>query len=254
MWELPANSDEEITKVLIYRDTKPIQTALQISKLKPVYEQITEICTYTDTVPDLQNYFYAVIAVTKEPYIFVLPSINASTVGVQTTARTPAITEKKKTEYDKLYPSGNLRETPLPYIDFTDGLKQESPISDEAVNAAKLLASGVNKTKKTLPPYIFEQDLIEPDGSDDYLLFEILKNYFVQRKYSQATIQLKRLIGTNITEETRARANFYLGESQFFQKNYKDSIRTFVKIEGIYPSLANKWIDAALDYIEYPED
>lgn len=251
MWSLPENPDEAITKVLIYRDTQPIRTSQQIQKMSPIFQQIPEINNYTDTVPDIQNYFYAVIAVTTEPFIFVLPSINASTTGVQTLLKKETPTATVKPDVNKMYPEGNLRETPLPFIDFARGENKVSPISEIALNAARSLSASVqDKPKKILAPYIFEQDLIEPDGSEDYLLFEVLKNYFVQRKYPQATVEFQRLIGTNIGDETRSRATFYLGQSLYFQKNYNDAIRTFVRIETVYPSLVYKWIDSSLDFIE----
>lgn len=252
MWNLPKSPDEEITKVLIYRDTKPIKTAEQLKELEPVYEQIAEFTTYTDTVPDIQNYFYALIAVTKEPYFFILPSINASTVGIHTAVvKVNNPVEPDAVTYEHFYPQGNLRETPLPYIEFTEGINKESNISEEAINAAKILTSTLKpKEQIFLPHYIFEEDLIEPDGSEDYLLFEILRDYFVQRKFPQCAVQLQKLIGTNINEKTRARAYFYLGESLYFQRNYKDAIRTFIKVERDFPSLTSKWIDSSLDFID----
>lgn len=97
--------------------------------------------------------------------------------------------------------------------------------------------------------YIFEEDLISPDGGDDYLLFEILKTTFVQKKYHQAITQIKRLTGTNISNSTRDRAYFYMGEANYFLGNYDEAVKCFVKVQQAYPNLTKKWVDSALDRI-----
>ena len=102
---------------------------------------------------------------------------------------------------------------------------------------------------ETMSPYIFEEDLISPDGGDDYLLFNILKTTFIQRKYDEAIPLLTQLIGTNISEDTRSRALFYLGESYYFTGNYNDAVKTFVKVENVYSNLVKQWLNSSLDNI-----
>ena len=97
--------------------------------------------------------------------------------------------------------------------------------------------------------YIFEEDLVSPDGGDEYLLFEILKASFVTKKYKETIEKLNQLIGTNISEETRNRAYFYLGESQYFCRNYEDAVRSFVKVQAAFPTVSKKWLEDSLDRI-----
>ena len=98
-----------------------------------------------------------------------------------------------------------------------------------------------------MTPYVFEEDLISPDGGDDYLLFEILKNHFVQQDYEETVSQIQKLTGTNINENTRNRAFFYMGEAEYFLVHYENAVKTFVKVEAAYPVLVKKWLDASLD-------
>ena len=108
------------------------------------------------------------------------------------------------------------------------------------------------KNDEYIHPYIFQEDLYTPDGGDDFILFEILKNYFIQEKYDQAFISLQHLTKTNIDEKVLNRAIFYMGQSLYFCANYEEAITTFVKVAEIYPELTKKWIVLSLDALNLP--
>ena len=249
VWTLPEEPDEEITELLVYRSTKQISSYSQIKELKPIVSLKSNITAYIDTVSDFSDYFYAVIAVTTKPYDLILLSFNSTATGVHLkSVQHHEYLEKE--EEEKLYPEGTLREIPLPYIDLTESsILQKSFISEEAIKSAASLIPEEDKLPDLLEPYIFEEDLISPDGGDDYLLFNILKTAFVQRKYKDAIVQLERMTGTNISEETRNRAYFYLGESYYFLGKYQEAVKIFVRVRTNYPSLTKKWLDSALDRI-----
>ena len=258
VWRLPEEPDEEITELRVYRDTKQISTYSQIQSMTPIATLPGNFYAYTDTVDDFSDYYYAVIAVTTKPYDLIMLSFNSTSIGVHL-----EMVEKKEefetiSEVDeKLYPEGTLREIPLPYIDIIE--KENIPpivnkpiISQDVADSTASLYAGYEETKmksEILNPYIFEEDLISPDGGDDYLLFNILKTTFIQRKYDEAIPLLIQLIGTNISEDTRYRAYFYLGESYYFTGNYKEAVKIFVKVEHIYTNLVKQWLNSSLDHI-----
>lgn len=247
-WSLPKSPDKDITQLQVYRSLKQINSYNVIEGLIPIATLSPEATGYTDSVPDFKDYFYAVVAVTDKPYDLILLSFNATVTGTHIAIKTDS-KEPEKIEIEKIYLDGTLRETPLPYVDIIDGIKKEEIISSETLNQTNALITK-NKTKKPLlKAYIFEEDLISPDSGDDYLLFEILKTTFVQKKYNEAIIQLKKLVGTNISETTRNRAYFYLGESEYLLGHYENAIRIFVQIERAYPILTKKWLDSSLDRI-----
>ena len=130
-----------------------------------------------------------------------------------------------------------------------EGINAEPLVSDNTANQAETLVAGINASgkKAKLTPHLFEEDLVSPDGGDDYLLFQILKNYFVAKKYRETVDKLSQLIGTNISDSTRNRACFYLGEAYYLQGNYEEAVRSFVKVQAAYPTLAKKWLDSSLD-------
>jgi len=249
LWNLPSKPDKEITKLLVYRDTSPISSFQQLNKLQPIAEILPILTSYTDTVSDYKDYFYAVIAVTDVPYDLILISINSTNKGAHLSVQQKTNNEQIAEIEEKTYPAGSLREVPLPYLDYIEGFEKTSTISQETADSVKHL--GIKSTQKPekLPVYVFEEDLISPDGGDDFLLFEILKTTFIQKKYSEAIDDLIKLTGTNISSTTRNRAYFYLGESQYMLGQYQNGIKTFVRIEGVYPELAKKWIDNSLDQL-----
>lgn len=247
-WTIPQDSDEPITELLLYRSTKQITNYSQIEALNPVATLSAEVTGYTDTVSDFNDYYYAIICVTDKPYNVILISFNSTITGAHVLTKVKT-TEPEKTEYEKFYPEGTMRETPLPYIDLFDGIDKKEKATGEMASSANSVITARSQKQALLTQYIFEEDLVSPDGGDDYLLFEILKTSFVTRKYSDAISQLTKLTGTNISETTRNRAYFYLGEAQYLSGKYEDAVRTFVKIEQAYPTLVKKWLDSALDRI-----
>ena len=251
-WTLPENPEKEISSFLIYRDTRQIASFSQIKNLEPIAQISSNFSGYTDTVKDFIDYFYCVLAITKDstsPYDLILLSFNSTVKGAHIAVNSQQ-KEPQKKETEKLYYEGTLRETPLPYIDIVENSIQPTPtVSEEAAFAAQTLTNKSKKKEPILKPYIFEEDLISPDGGDDYLLFEILKQYFVQKNYEESIVQLNKLAGTNIKETTRNRIYFYIGECEYLTGEYENAVKSFVKVQDVYPILSRKWINSSLDRI-----
>ena len=251
-WQLPEEAVPALYNLLVYRTTEQITSYKQLKGLEPVAQLTPDRAGFTDQVEDLRDYYYTVISeTTSGPYDVVLLSFNSTVTGVHLLAKKAAEQPVEKTEYETVYPDGTLRKTPLPFIDLIDGIDAEPLVSEETASQISSLTGGSKKASKapSQTPYIFEEDLVSPDGGDAYLLFEILKTSFVTKKYKEAIDKLNQLIGTNISEDTRNRASFYLGESQYFSQNYEDAVRSFVKVQHAFPTLSKKWLEASLDRI-----
>ncbi len=251
-WQLPKNPEPEIESYLLYRTTEQITSFSQLKNIQPITALTPDRAGYTDQLSDLRDYYYTIISQTvKGPYDVVLLSFNSTVTGVHLIAKKQSEAPAEKKDYETVYPDGTLRKTPLPFIDMIDGIDAEPLVSEQTVTQISSLTGGSSKTSKNplLTPYIFEEDLVSPDGGDAYLLFEILKTSFVTKKYKETIEKLNQLIGTNISEETRNRAYFYLGESQYFSRNYEEAVRNFVKIQAAFPTLSKKWLEDSLDRI-----
>lgn len=251
-WQLPQNPEPALYNLFLYRTTEQITSYNQLQGIEPLIKLSPDKAAYTDQVEDLRDYYYTVISETeKGPYDVVLLSFNSTVTSVHLTAKKAASEPVEKIDYETVYPDGSLRKTPLPYLDIIEGLGAKPLISDKTSSSVTSLTGTASKASQnnTLTPYIFEEDLVSPDGGDAYLLFEILKTSFVTKKYKEAVDKLNQLIGTNISDETRNRACFYLGESQYFNHNFEEAVRSFVKVQQAYPTLSKKWIEASLDKI-----
>jgi len=251
-WQLPKSPEPAIYNLSLYRTNGQISSYSQLKNLTPIATLSPDKAGFTDQVEDLRDYYYTVISEMESgPYDVVLLSFNSTLTGTHLTAKKASEEPEKKDEYETVYPEGSLRKTPLPYLDIVEGMDAQPLVSDQTASKVKSLAGGNTKAAKstTLTPYIFEEDLVSPDGGDAYLLFEILKTSFVTKNYKETIDKLNQLIGTNISDATRNRAYFYLGESQYFSHNYEDAVRNFVKIQQVYPTLSQKWLESALDRI-----
>ncbi len=245
-WTLPA--DCEISKIVLFRSTTPLTSYDHIKVLKPLTTLEGFVTGYTDSLKDYKDYYYAVICyVDNEPVDLLMAGVNSTVKGIHLDipSQKPAVIDETE---DKLYFTGELREIPLPYLESkTDD--NNTNLSQNALDKAKTLMNASKTENKLLAQYIFEEDLVSPDAGDDFLLFDILKNYFVQKQYSSAIIQLEKLIATNINENTRNRAYFYLGESNYLMGNYINAIKTFAIVENIYPELTKRWVNSSLDQL-----
>ncbi len=252
-WTLPQNPEPKITKLLIYRDTRPISSYNQLSGAYFLAELPPESCGYTDTVSDYNDYFYAVIAFTDRPFDLILVSMNSTVEGVHLIAPQPKDIEPKKKEEEKLYTDGAMRETPLPFLNYVEG-QGEALISDEVAQQALQFSGYSTKTGLTpVSPYFFEEDLISPDSGDDFLLFQVLKNTFVQEKYEESIVLLNKLNGTNISESVRNRVLFYIAEAYFFTGDFEEAAKCFVKVAHVYPLQTKIWMNYTLDRIAIPQ-
>ena len=248
-WKVPENPEPAISFLIVYRTTEQISSYSQLSYTQPLVTLSADAESYTDTLGDFKDYYYTVISMTDQPYDVVLLSFNSTVTGVHLTAKQTEEKDPPKEEFETLYPDGYLRKTPLPYLDMIEGINAEPLISDSIAGTTTTLATAKSGKKAKLTPYLFEEDLVSPDGGDAYLLFEILKTSFVTKKYKETIEKLNQLIGTNISEETRNRASFYLGEAQYFNGDYEEAVRSFVKTQQAFPNLAQKWLESSLDRI-----
>ena len=273
-WSSPADL-KTVSALLVYRATKPFTGFSQTEKLEPVAILAPNETSYTDTLRTSQVYFYAVVSAlgsatssdselffdeetdTKREYSSdnpllktVLPGVNATVQGARATRQKKVKSAIKNAEQPrKTYEDGELRETPLAYIDVLEDLPAHEPkISAEAKNKTKNLIRKNSRHKpEPLPIHIFEEDLVSPAGGDEYLLFEILKTYFIKKQYSESITQLRKFLAQNRTKEVADRASFYLGESYYYTGNFPSALTRFLALEETYPELSRQWIDSTLD-------
>lgn len=283
-WRLPKKTEgSSISSLLVYKDTRPIVNRESIERLKPVAQLAWSATSYTDTVKDFHEYYYAVLSLTRngdyeqkeglyfdeeldavestdqgELLLVILPGVNTTVNGVR--VKSPVvkkdIPEKTESAKEKPYAS-EIREQPLPYIDVLGTVNKPAPkISAKSEEKALKLVGGKNTHKKTEPltVYYFEEDLVSPAGGDDYLLFEVLRTSFVNAKYESAVTQLERFLAQKRSASVTSRTTFYLGEAYYFSGDFENAIDCFIRVNDAYPSLSRKWIENSLELYKLPEE
>lgn len=258
-WKAMENSVPEITGFLIYRDTKQITSSDQLSNLKPLKKLDSSTLTYIDNLRDTKEYYYCVICTTKNgTYNVILQSINTTVNGIRVATETakeeevidPASSTSKNTGL-KTDPSEKMRDIPLPTPGLIEVTKnKQNMLGPKAMAQADELGRKYTGSRNKITKlFVFENDLISPEGGDDYYLFKILKTKFVKKDFAGSISELNDFLSIHRSADVTSRAVFYLGESYYFSKDYEKAVFQFLAVQEQYPELCKKWIDSCLDMI-----
>ena len=267
-WEFPAKTQPKILGIQIFRRPRPYSAVQDLEGDLPVAELAADKKSYTDVLTANGSYFYAVLAVTqKGAYKIIIPGMNATTTGARpkiaaVQEEVPPVKNEEspikiddsaltESQRELLYADQKMRKAPLPYpgtlLGFDDGKTKMSLQSKKT--AAEL---GSKKERAVIPiksPYFFEEDMFSPDGGDEYTLFETLRAGLAPKKYAQSVELLQDFLSVHRDQAVTDRAQFYLGESHYFCKDYKSAIRCFLNVQDAFPELSKQWIDSSLDLL-----
>ncbi len=268
-WILPSNGEDLVSSFAIYRTAKPVNGFSDIENEKPIAIVDRSSETYTDNVRSSSEYYYTVVTMLHqedsekedgEVLRLVLPGVNTTIEGTKAEETQPKQkTSIKKTDALQKEYEDTLRPIPLPFIDVLDesSIDHEHEISEETKQSIEGLLPDYKKNKtesEPLPVYIFEEDMVSPAGGDEYLLFEILRDYFIKKRYTEAAGALRSFLSQNRTKEVADRASFYLGESYYYTGNFASALTHFLSLEEAFPELARKWTESTLDVFSIEED
>lgn len=281
-WIMPANTAEyKINSVEIYRNTRPITDIKDLENARLMAKLPRGTVSYSDKVTTSQEYYYAVISLVsqnnseaQEENLYydeeldsvkdeeatkrvslVLPGVNATVFGAKAEIKKRAakVIPEKKEEPKKTY-ENKMREQPLPFVDILgDSDSRQSTISDKAKTQVKDLLKAKRNSRElsVLDYHVFEEDLVEPSGGDDYLLFDILKTTFIKKKYGECSEKLVKFLGQNRSKNVTNRAIFYLGECYYYTGDFSKALGQFLLLEDVYPALSRKWSESTLDLYSY---
>lgn len=252
-WTLPSMPSPKIEKLYIYRDSKQITSYSQISNLNPIATLDKNSTFYIDNVQNTNEYFYSIIAETNDgPYKIIIPSINSTLNGIMPLFKNTSNTSNRNIQHKETFSinQNSKRVFPLPQINFdknNDSKNNKITLGKKAIDAGNELGKGYNKKNYISKIHVFEEDLICPEGGDEYFLFRILKESFVKNNFATSVENLTDFLSVYRNKETTSRAIFYLAESYYFSGNYEKAIYHFLAVKDIYPELTKKWLDSSLD-------
>lgn len=252
-WTLPSMPSPKIEKLFIYRDSKQITSYSQISNLNPIATLDKNSTFYIDNVQNTNEYFYSIIAETNAgPYKIIIPSINSTLNGIMPLFKNTSNNSNQNIQHKETFTinQNSKRVFPLPQINFdknNDSKNNKITLGKKAIDAGNELGKGYNKKNYISKIHVFEEDLICPEGGDEYFLFRILKESFVKNNFATSVENLTDFLSVYRNKETTSRAIFYLAESYYFSGNYEKAIYHFLAVKDIYPELTKKWLDSSLD-------
>lgn len=252
-WTLPSMPSPKIEKLFIYRDSKQITSYSQISNLNPIATLDKNSTFYIDNVQNTNEYFYSIIAETTDgPYKIIIPSINSTLNGIMPLFKNTSNNSNRNIQHKETFTinQNSKRVFPLPQINFdknNDSKNNKITLGKKAIDAGNELGKGYNKKNYISKIHVFEEDLICPEGGDEYFLFRILKESFVKNNFATSVENLTDFLSVYRNKETTSRAIFYLAESYYFSGNYEKAIYHFLAVKDIYPELTKKWLDSSLD-------
>lgn len=256
-WTMPnfddgVDEDSKIDEVLVFRSTHPITSFDEIKSIAPK-AAINLRSSWVDKSPPKGECFYAVILVSGgKRFPLIIPSVNATVTGIK------AVKKTRRHNIPPVEDDGisSRRNIPLP----SAAIQKKDMGSEVQDSSIELSLQGKRIEENTLSPYIFSEDLVEPESGEEVFLFDILKTAFIKRKYTDAAASLSRLLRTNMTRSVTTRCTFYLGECYYFIGEYNKAIEQFLNardyslddalspsppLESV-PLLSGVWIDSSL--------
>jgi len=173
--------------------------------------------------------------------------------GVNATVTPVAVTSEQPVER-------NLRPIPLPVLTlrntvpdsyFITEIPEQVPLSATSSNILRDTKMPAKAPINLKRPRVFSVDLVAPTGGEESALFQIITEYFVTFKWEPAQVSLQHYLSIPHSKEVEARARFYLGQTLYYTRKYRESLMEFLSIRSLYTAEANKWIEAVLSAMVY---
>jgi len=154
----------------------------------------------------------------------------------------------------------SLRPIPLPVMTLHNTMPEglliteipgQMPLSGESsiiLRDTKMPAKAPLNLKR---PRVFAVDLVAPTGGEESALFEIVTEFFTGFQWDAARAGLRHYLSQPRSAEIEARARFYLGQTMYYNGNYREALMEFLSFRNLNTAEANKWIDAVLSAMVY---
>ncbi|MDR2049860.1 MAG: hypothetical protein LBP69_10445 [Treponema sp.] len=231
---------------VLYRSTRPIRTGEDL--LQAVIAGRGSSSPFIDyPVPGIP-YYYAVVFEEDMNSGLVLLS-----AGKNTTAE--PVTVRREREAAGPASGGRIRTIPLPSMNTEsarNGLAPDipaSPLSEDALRAARALAGPSSGTVSFREPGVFLEDIergVSSSGGENGRLSQIVQGSFSGRKWEEAGEELRRFLSLPRSAAVESRSRFYLGQVYYFTGKPREALFEFLSARTMYPNETNPWIDAVL--------
>lgn len=249
--QMPEQVVEKIQNLFVYRSTTAFCKASQLTQDNLIATLDVNKTTFSDTVKDYKNYYYAIIAelIDLSVYDIMIPSVNTTVypVGLAAKEDLPLLPLSEQEKKPSLSSSG-LREAPLPYLQVLPNQAEENTetIPDQVLNKAKSLTTSTVIRKLPSPDIFPEEKGDRGTMGDDYVLFSIIDAFFTRGDWKSANKELEKFVQMNRDEKVLSRAYYYLGQANYFLGNTQVALSYFMKAEKEFSHQSKKWIQEVL--------
>lgn len=245
------NSSKEDRELIIYRSTTPITKSTDLAYSQLLRAIPSSRSSFQDfPVPGI-SYYYAIMdsGLVKIGEI----SFNA---GENATIIPASIPVGNRIGLPETTISRNL---PLPLLPLSleiDSGEQLSTPRTGALPVPKSLDPATNKAVSSLMTKLKgEKDpemksvVLQEDkgpivsGGEEYTLKSILNKEFAEKRWLESERLLKNFLSVHRSEEIEQRGRFYLGQTLYFQKKYRESFMQFILIRDNLYTQVSPWID-----------
>jgi TolA-binding protein len=93
---------------------------------------------------------------------------------------------------------------------------------------------------------VFSDDLAKGGNGDDYQLRLIVQGYFALKEWDKAAEEFRRFLELPRSKDYKARAQFYLGQVNYFRRKPREALFQFLLAQEQYPAECHSWIQAVL--------
>lgn len=122
-----------------------------------------------------------------------------------------------------------------------------NPATSDAVEA--VLADAPRLSEPQMKVVLLNLDQAENPTGEEYVLKAILHEHLLSGRYSQAETELVNFLSVRRNREIEVRAHFYLAQSFYFQRQYREALTEFLIAQDEYYKEVRHWVDACFDRI-----
>lgn len=239
-WKGSHNSED----LLLYRSTSPFLDIQSLSQAVIVSTKFDSALLFVDyPIPGIP-YYYAIIDETNlaQGTILFEAGINTNRVPVEISHLYSNV-PKQKTTYQ--------RPIPLPWLNPQNKQQEKSYKFSETTEEDLKRYTEITQTKQKYKKnfVVLSDDLNTSFGGEYLLLRNILNSSIKKKEWDKATQEFKDFLKLRRTQDSIARAHFYLGQCYYFQSEPEKALLEFLLAQDTYYDKSQEWIQYTLQLL-----
>ena len=241
--------------LLLFRSSSPLHsTGDLVAASSPVSISSSETQFRDFPIPGV-DYYYALVdaELFRVGNVDLTPGQNATVAPVRV-----ALGEARPEA-----PTSRQRPLPLPFLLISQGIDSDAQlppipvvfpargsVRPETAKAITELLSRLQPVSGSAPQVEVLAQERAAQGGEQLALQRIVTGALVGGDYARAEELLERFLTLRRTAEVEARAQFYLAQSYFFQKRFRESVNELLLAGSLYPDAAQRWLDENLNQLQ----